>query len=151
MIMPDDLSRSYAAILPKLRALGYRPDMRASWGGERFLIALSTLGTVRVYSDGSWADETGCTGPDPDSLLAMLTDRRFEEAARHRRAGDARQIARDILQLLRGLPVGAVVSLAERDGGWDVQWRPERGPLAAARIDDPQADAAAVAVAGLTA
>lgn len=145
--MADELVSEYRPLLPALRALGHRADLRATMVGDcRFILAVSGRPTVRVMNRG-WVRDDGERGAGPAALLTLFARERAREARRHLARGDAVGMAADAL-VARGLSVGRVLEVSRRpDGNLTVEYRPWSGPPETAVLTESLEDACRKAAA----
>lgn len=135
---PDQLSQSYAAILPALKDLGYRADVKANIDDERFIVTVGGKPTVRVYSDGGWKRDDGPERNNPGELLRFYRHEHYLEALKHWETRNWRGIARDLL-IDSGIRMGAVLSAEPSGSHLDVEYRPFSGPAETIRFNRVQA------------
>lgn len=133
MILPDQLSQEYARLLPELKKLGYRADLKPSLDSERFLLTVSRKPTTRVYSDGTWERDDGQSGDDPTDLLALYKGERQAEVRKNYKTDDINGIAYDVLSLSER-NVSVIVSVEQDGDDLEVLYRPYSGCPQSARI-----------------
>lgn len=125
MNQPDQLSREYATILPDLKRIGYRADLKGSYEHERFLVTVSRKPTTRVHADGTWIRDDGKTGDGPQDLLRLYREERAAEAWRHWDNHDVKGVAGDILTL-SGHQANSILEAAEKGRGLEVTYHTGR-------------------------
>ncbi|PST49326.1 hypothetical protein COO72_02395 [Bifidobacterium callitrichos] len=138
--MNDPTRSAYAAILPDIKQLGYRCDLRAGLSAsELFAMAVSGRPTVHIHRNG-WERDDGPEGDDPTSLLDMMTRERLDLAEHHLAVGDWKGVAMDVLTLVRHEPPSAIVSASYRPGTdlLAVTVRPQRGMPETTTISHPE-------------
>lgn len=143
MLRPDNLSREYARILPELKTLGYRADMKPSFDCELFVLTVSRQPTTRVFNDGTWERDDGKQGDNPPELLDLFTSERLKEMQRAVERHDARSIAQTLL-IMQVAPE-CVVMTSKWDGdSLDVEYRRRTSINETVRFPHAEQQAAAV-------
>ncbi|MBT1162167.1 hypothetical protein [Bifidobacterium sp. SO1] len=135
MNRPDALSRAYAAILPQLKTLGYRPDLRScnEYESARFMITVSRQPTTYVSPNGDWEREDGHIGNTPLELESLFMAEHYRDMLKHRDTNDLKGIAADIL-LDQGVILGSILSASMYRNGLNVEYRPRTGCPETVRI-----------------